>query len=380
MARSARATPPWYFSARTVATTTATSGRSPDLRHLMSTNFSAPRSAPKPASVTTKSASRRPARVATTELQPWAMLPNGPAVHERRSPFERLHQVGRQRVAQQGRHGALGAQLAHGDGLGRSGVADHDVADPPLQVRPRLGEAEDRHQLGGDDDVEPVLAGEPVRVASQGDGDLAQRAVVHVQHALPGDAPDVDVELVAVVHVVVDQRGQQVVRRRDRREVTGEVQVDLGHRDHLAVAAPGRTALHPEDRPHRRFTQAGDRAMSQAVQGVGEADGGGGLALARRRGGEGGHQHQPTEWPVCQRREVGQVDLGLVVAVGDQVLLLDPQGLGRHLPDRSQRGAVGDLDVRQHCRLPPSVSTAGQPYVGYCGQPSGLSSQSCCRP
>ena len=36
-----------------VATTTAAEGRSPDLRHLMSMNFSAPRSAPKPASVTT---------------------------------------------------------------------------------------------------------------------------------------------------------------------------------------------------------------------------------------------------------------------------------------------------------------------------------------
>ena len=49
----ARATPPWNFKARTLATTTAISGRSPALRHLMSKNFSAPRSAPKPASVTT---------------------------------------------------------------------------------------------------------------------------------------------------------------------------------------------------------------------------------------------------------------------------------------------------------------------------------------
>ena len=46
------ARPPCIFSARTVATTTAASGRSPASRHLMSRNFSAPRSAPKPASVT----------------------------------------------------------------------------------------------------------------------------------------------------------------------------------------------------------------------------------------------------------------------------------------------------------------------------------------
>jgi hypothetical protein len=45
--------PPFIFIARTVATITAASGFRPALRHLMSKNFSAPRSAPKPASVTT---------------------------------------------------------------------------------------------------------------------------------------------------------------------------------------------------------------------------------------------------------------------------------------------------------------------------------------
>ncbi|CAN3988982.1 hypothetical protein OHPBIL_OHPBIL_15270, partial [Dysosmobacter welbionis] len=48
---SALAAPPWCFNARTVATTTTASGFSPAMRHLMSRNFSAPRSAPKPASV-----------------------------------------------------------------------------------------------------------------------------------------------------------------------------------------------------------------------------------------------------------------------------------------------------------------------------------------
>ena len=76
--RSGTSTPPWNLSARTVATMTAASGLSPALRHLMSTNFSAPRSAPKPASVTTNSPSFSAVRVAMTELQPWAMLANGP--------------------------------------------------------------------------------------------------------------------------------------------------------------------------------------------------------------------------------------------------------------------------------------------------------------
>ena len=277
-----------------------------------------------------------------------------PAVHERRRALEGLHEVRGQRVAEQCGHRAVGAQLAGGDRRRAPGVADHDVADPLLEVGPRLGEAEDRHQLGGDDDVEALLAGEPVGVAAEGDGDLAQGPVVHVEHALPGDAADVDVELVAVVHVVVDQRSQQVVGGGDRREVAGEVEVDVGHRHDLAVAAAGRAALHAEHRPHRRLAQAGHRPLPHPVQGVGEAHRGRGLALARRRRRERGHQHQPAERPVGERRQVGQVDLRLVVAVRDEVLLVDPEGLGRHLPDRPQRRGVRDLDVRQHARRPPS--------------------------
>ena len=49
--RSVLGTPPLYFSARMVATSTTAEGARPANRHLMSINFSAPRSEPKPASV-----------------------------------------------------------------------------------------------------------------------------------------------------------------------------------------------------------------------------------------------------------------------------------------------------------------------------------------
>jgi hypothetical protein len=56
----------------------------------------------------------------------------------------------------------------------------------------------------------PSSRGKPLARRRASD-DLAQRAVVHVQHAAPGDAPLIDAERVAPVDVVVDQRGQQVV-------------------------------------------------------------------------------------------------------------------------------------------------------------------------
>ena len=77
-ARFSLSIPPCIFNALIVATTTATSGEIPALRHLILKNFSAPRSAPNPASVTTKSAILRAVLVAMTELQPWAIFAKGP--------------------------------------------------------------------------------------------------------------------------------------------------------------------------------------------------------------------------------------------------------------------------------------------------------------
>ena len=88
-------TPPCILSERTVATSTAASGVSPPARHLMSKNFSAPRSLPKPASVTTMSPSASPARVAARELHPCAMLPKGPACRMAGPPSSVCTRLGR---------------------------------------------------------------------------------------------------------------------------------------------------------------------------------------------------------------------------------------------------------------------------------------------
>ena len=53
-------------------------GCNPLLRHTISKNFSAPRSAPNPASVIAYSPCDIAILVANSELQPWAMLANGP--------------------------------------------------------------------------------------------------------------------------------------------------------------------------------------------------------------------------------------------------------------------------------------------------------------
>jgi hypothetical protein len=152
-------------------------------------------------------------------------------------------------------------------------------------------EAEDRHDLRGHGDVETRLPRKAVRDAAERGHDVPQRPVVHVHHPPPCDAPRVDVERVAPVDVVVDHRGEQVVRRRDRVEIAGEMEVHLLHRHDLRIAAAGRTALHPEVGAERGLADADDRLLADPVQPVAKTHGRRRLALARGGRVDRGHEH-----------------------------------------------------------------------------------------
>ena len=112
---------------------------------------------------------------------------------------------------------------------------------------------------------------------------MAQGAVVDVDDARPADGVRVDAQVVAVVQVVVEEGGDQVVRRGDRVDVAGEVEVEVLHGHDLAVAAAGRAALDAEDRPERRLADGRRGAHADPVERLGEADRRRRLALAERR-------------------------------------------------------------------------------------------------
>src|SRR6185436_10112789 len=197
-------------------------------------------------------------------------------------------------------------------------------------------------------DVEAVLAREAVGRAAEADRDVAQRPVVHVHHALPLDAAHVDAELVAVADVVVDHRRQQVVGERNGGKIAREVQVDVFHRHDLRVAAAGRAALDAEHGPQRGLAQADEGLLADVVERVAQADRGGGLALARGRRADRGDQDQLAVLLRLQRVQVLERNLGLVVAVGLQVLLGDAEFLQRDFGDALQFRRLGDIDVRWH--------------------------------
>ena len=92
----------------------------------------------------------------------------------------------------------------------------------------------------------------------------------------------IEAENVPVHEVRVDQRREEVVRRRDRVEVAGEVEVQVLHRDHLRVAAARSASLDAEDGPERGLAQAEHGLLAEHAEALGQRHGGRGLALPRR--------------------------------------------------------------------------------------------------
>ena len=77
-------------------------------------------------------------------------------------------------------------------------------------------------------------------------------------------AQRVDVVRVAVQDRGVEHRREQVVRRADRVDVAGEVEVEVLHRHHLRQPAARGAALDPEHRAQRRLAQAQHRALRRS--------------------------------------------------------------------------------------------------------------------
>ena len=179
-----------------------------------------------------------------------------------------------------------------------------------------------------------------------------------IHAALPGDAAGVDVQRVALLDGVVDHGRQQVVGGADGVDVAGKVEVDVLHGDHLGVAAAGRAPLDAEHRTEAGFPQAEHRAFPQGAHGIGQAHAGGGLALARRRGADGGDQNQPPLGPFGLGQFVAE--LGFVPPVGDHLIFRHAEP-GRHLGDRLHLGALSDLNVGEHERIFLSHWALGEP-------------------
>ncbi len=245
------------------------------------------------------------------------------AVEQSRLPFHRLHEVRLERLLEQHRHRAGGADLLRRHSPALIGRADGDRAEPGAQVGEIARYRDDRHHLRGSGDVEAGLAWKPVGAAAEADDRLAKDTVVHVDAAAPGDRVRIEAEVVSLQEVRVDHRCEQVVGRADRVDVAGEVEVDLLHRHHLCAPAAGATALEAEDRPERGLPQAEHRLLADRAEPLGERDRGRRLALP-----EPGRRHRrdrddPAVGHPGKPVDRGELDLGSVRAVREHLVGLE---------------------------------------------------------
>ena len=263
----------------------------------------------------------------------------GSAVDERRRAFDGLHQIGLDGVFEQRRHRALRLQIAHVNGFAATVPGDNHRAEAVFEVGQIARETEGGHDFAGDGDVEAVRAQGAVHRFAEAADDVAQLAVVHIDRAPPSDAFRVDVERVAVVDVVVDEGGEEVVGRADGVEIAGEVQVDVFHRQHLCVAAARRAAFHAKDRAERGLAQGDDGALAETVERVGESDGDGGFAFARGRRVDGGNEDEFAGFVASLRR-----DFRFVFAVVFELVFSDAD-FGSNGADGLHFGFAGDVGV-----------------------------------
>ncbi len=345
------ATPPCILSARAVATITAAGGLQPRLAALDVEEFLRAEIGAEPGfgddviGELQRGARRDEGIAAVRDIGERA------AVHQRRIALQGLHEIGAQREPEQRRHRARRLEIARRHRLLGPGIGDHHAAEPRLEIVEVVGETKRRHHLGGDGDVEAVRAREAVGDAAEPDDDFAQRAIVDVERAPPDDAAGVDVERIAPVDVVVDHRGEQIVRGGDRVEIAGEMQVDLVHRRDLRISAARRAALHAEARPERGLAQADRDALADARERVAETDRGRRLAFARRRRADRGDEDELAVRLAGEPGEEAVVDLGDRAAVRMQRLRRDAE-LGADRRDGRERGLARDFTVRLHCRRP----------------------------
>ena len=219
------------------------------MRHVMSKNFSIPMSDANPDSVMTYSPSLRPTRSATSELFPWAMFANGPQWTNAGWPSSVCTRFGL--IASLRTTASAPAACLSSAVTGSPSYVCPTVMRPSRSRRSARSRATATRPMISLAAVmsKPVSRGAPCARPPRPVTTFRRfRSFMSMQrrHEIAsGSRPD----RVSVVEVRVDQRGEEVVRGRDRMEVAGEVEVQVLHRDDLRVAAAGRAAFTPKTGP-----------------------------------------------------------------------------------------------------------------------------------
>ena len=249
------------------------------------------------------------------------------AVHNGRSPLQRLHQIRLQSIPQKRCHGALRMQLPAKHGSTVIGIGDDHAPKPLFQIRKRLGKTKHRHGFACNRDIKGILPGNAVCASAEAVHQKTQLAVIHVHAAMPGNAARVDAKRIALMNMVVNHCGKQVICGADGVKIPGEMQIDILHWDNLRISAACRPALKPEYGTERWLPQRDNGVFFKTAQRICKPDGRRCFSLARwRRSDCRDMDKTPRGFFLRQKR--GNIDLCFIFSVWLQCLLRNSGACG----------------------------------------------------
>ena len=251
------------------------------------------------------------------------------------------------RLVQENGHPPVSMDVPGMNRLPVEGECHEDVPEPPLQIPEVMGQAEDRHDLGGGRDDEMFRPGDPGGFLPHTHDNVPEPPIACIETSFPQDPVGIDLQWIVVVDGVVQHGGEEVVGRCHRRDIAGEVKVDVLHGDHLGVPAPRAHALHPEDGPKGGFPKGKDGGRPEPVQCLGQTDCRGGLPLPLRGRGHGGDEHELPIGFIPEAVEKGEGYLRLEAPEGMELLIEDPHVLCQLL-DGTLGYGLGNLEIALH--------------------------------
>ena len=131
-------------------------------------------------------------------------------------------------------------------------------------------------------------------------------------------------------------------------KVTGQVEVDVFHRENLGMTPTGCTAFDAEHRTHGGFSNHAGGGLADMAQGLREANRGDRFSFTERCGVDGGHQNEAALRLGKALFERGPGDFGHSVAHGHQFVCRDAE-LPRNRFYGFHVGGACDFKVGGHC-------------------------------
>ena len=213
-------------------------------------------------------------------------------------------------------------------------------------------------------------------LATIGNNDVSQAAIVDVDDTFPCDRCRIDVEppememskpgvveSFFVVDPTIDSGGEQIMGGAHGVNVAGKVEIELVHGYDLGIATTSATSLHAEGGSLRWLTDRRYRAFADVGEGLSEADSGHRLAFAQLGGRHGGDDHVSRLASAADPVQYIEMDLRFVPSVQIDLRICQSQ-LAAEVEYRSERCSSRNLKIAFHGYQSPALLLNERPALG----------------